>query len=109
VRQPVEDDPELLTERRSASSGGGSVGTERRLIPLARAQDAVARLEALVGACTADIAAGLRARFALFEAAAFLAHHSPAVHPHYLALRDAGLTGSFAVAAMSGRLKQEAP
>jgi HTH DNA binding domain len=55
------------------------------------------------------VAAGLRARLALFEAAGFLAHHGPAVHPHDLALREAGLTGSFAVAAMTGRLKHEAP
>ena len=79
------------------------------LIPLTRAQDAVARLEASVAASAPDVAAGLRARLALFEAAGFLAHHGPAVHPHDLALRDAGLTGSFTLAALAGRLKQEAP
>ena len=65
------------------------------LLPLTRAQDAVARLEASVAAAPDDVAAGLRARLALFEAAGFLAHHGPAVHPHDLALRDAGLTGSY--------------
>jgi HTH DNA binding domain len=109
-RNPWEDEPEPPAERRSASSGERpKAAAECLLIPLARAQDAVARLEASVAASPLDVAAGLRSRLALFEAAGFLAHHGPAVHPHDLALRDAGLTGSFALAAMTGRLKQEAP
>jgi len=106
---PWEDEPEP-PERRSASSGERpKAAAERLLIPLARAQDAVARLEASVAAAAPDVAAGLRARLAFFEAAGFVAHHGPAVHPHDLALREAGLAGSFALAAMTGRLKHEAP
>ena len=52
------------------------------------------RLEALVAAAPEDVAAGLHAPLALFEAAGFLVHQEPAVHPHDLALRDANLTGS---------------
>ena len=107
---PWEDEPEPPAERRSASSGERQkAAAERLLIPLARAQDAVARLEASVAASPPDVAAGLRARLALFEAGGFLAHHGAAVHPHDLALRDARLTGSFALAVITGRLKQEAP
>jgi len=66
-------------------------------------------LEASIAAAAHDVATGLRARMALFEAAGFLAHYGPPVHPHDLALRDAGLTGSYTAAAMIGRLKQAAP
>jgi hypothetical protein len=97
-----EERPPLRTSRRPGKS-------DALLIPLARAQDAVARLEAAVAASPADVAAGLRARLGLIEAAGYLAHRGPAVHPHDLALRDAGLTGSYAVAALTGRLKREAP
>ena len=69
----------------------------------------IARLEASVAAAPDDLAAGLRARLALFEAAGFLAHCGPAVHPHDLALRDAHLTGSYTLAALTGRLREAAP
>ena len=69
----------------------------------------MARLEASVAAAPDDVAAGLRARLALFEAAGFLAHCGPAVHPHDLALRDAHLTGSYTLAALTGRLREAAP
>ena len=91
------------------TSGGPATGNEALLIPLARAQDAVARLEASVAAAPDDVAAGLRARLALFEAAGFLAHCGPAVHPHDLALRDTNLTGSYTLAALTGRLREAAP
>ncbi len=79
------------------------------MIPLARAQDAVARLEAAVAAAPDAVAAGLRARLALFEAAGFLAHCGSAVHPHDLALREAHLTGSYTLAALTGQLRVAAP
>jgi HTH DNA binding domain len=101
-RHPWEDE----APRRGASDRPGG---EALLIPLARAQDAVARLEAAVAAAQADVGAGLRARLALFEAAGCLAHRGPPVHPHDLALREAGLTGSYTIAAMTGRLKKAAP
>jgi hypothetical protein len=77
LRHPWEDDPPRASPGRPADGGNDAL-----LIPLARAQDAVARLEASVAASVPDVAAGLRARMALFEAAGFLAHRGPAVHPH---------------------------
>jgi hypothetical protein len=79
------------------------------LQPLADAQDAVARLEASVAAASPAVAEGLRARIAYREAAGWLAHEHTWVHPRDLALRDAGLTGSYAVAALAGRLAAELP
>jgi hypothetical protein len=99
-------DEEEAEPRRTSGRPGGS---DALLIPLARAQDAVARLEASVAAAPHDVATGLRARLAFLEAAGFLAHRGPPVHPHDLALRDAGLTGSYTLAAMTGRLRREAP
>ncbi len=64
------------------------------LIPLACAQDAVARLEAGVEAASPAVAAGLRARVSLHEASGYLGHHHTTVHPRDLALHEAGLTGS---------------
>ena len=68
--------------------------SEAPLLPLARAQDAVARLEASAAAAPDNVAAGLRARLALLDAAGFLTHPGgpAAVRPHDLALGDAGLT-----------------
>ena len=82
---------------------------ELLVVPLVKGQDAVARFEASVAAAPHDVAYGLRTRMALFEAAGFLAHHGSVVHPHDLALREAGLTGSYSIAAMTGRLKAVAP
>jgi hypothetical protein len=79
------------------------------LIPLARAQDAVARLEAGVEAASADVAAGLRARVSLHEASGFLGHRQTTVHPRDLALHEAGLTGSYAAASILGTLANELP
>jgi len=105
LRPPWEDDAPMF--RRASDRRGANAAA--LLVPLARAQDAVARLETLVAAAPDDLASGLRARLALFEAAGFLAHRGPPVHPHDLALREAGMTGSYSLAALTGRLKQEAP
>ena len=43
------------------------------------------------------------------EAAGWLAYGQVWIHPQDLALRDAGLTGSYGVAAISGRLAAELP
>jgi hypothetical protein len=43
------------------------------------------------------------------EAAGWLAHAHIWIHPHDLALRDAGLPGSYAAAARAGRLERELP
>ena len=79
------------------------------LAPLARAQDAVARLEARVGTASPAVAEGLRGRMAYREAAGWLSHAHVWIHPQDLALRDAGLTGSYGVAARAGRLEGELP
>jgi hypothetical protein len=79
------------------------------LTPLARAQDAVARLEARTEAASPAVAEGLRARMAYREAAGWLAHTHIWIHPQDLALRDAGLTGSYGAAAWAGRLESELP
>ena len=79
------------------------------LLPLALAQDAVARLEAGVEAASPDIAAGVRARVSLHEASGFLGHHHTIVHPRDLALHAAGLTGSYTAAAILGTLAHELP
>ena len=87
----------------------GDADTHPLLVPLADAQDAVARLEASAAASSAAVAAGLRARIAYREAAGWLAHAHAWIHPRDLALRDAGMTGSYAVAALAGRLDAELP
>src|SRR5690242_7271959 len=78
--------------------------THPLLIPLADAVDAVARLEAsIAGAASQAVAEGLRARIAYREAVGWLAHAHTWIHPRDLALRDAGLTGSYTVASLAGR------
>jgi hypothetical protein len=79
------------------------------LLPLARAQGGVARLEATAAAASAVVREGLRARLAFREAAGWLAHQGYWVHPIDLALRDAGLTGSYAAARLGQRLPSVLP
>ena len=79
------------------------------LTPLARAQDAVARLEARAEAASPAVAEGLRARMSYREAAGWLTHTHIWIHPQDLALRDAGLTGSYGAAVRRGRLEDELP
>jgi HTH DNA binding domain len=69
------------------------------LVPLCAATDALARLDARAGAADATVRDGLLARLAYAEAAGFLAHAHTWAHPLDLALRDAGLTASTALAA----------
>jgi hypothetical protein len=77
------------------------------LTPLARAQDAVARLEARTEAASEAVAEGLRARMAYLEAAGWLRQAHVWIHPWDLALRDNRLTGSYAVAALGNRFATE--
>jgi hypothetical protein len=79
------------------------------LLPLARAQDGLARLEATAAAASEAVRDGLRARLAFREAAGWLAHQGYWVHPTDLALRDAGLTGSYAAARLGQRLPSVLP
>ncbi len=79
------------------------------LQPLAQAQDALARLEASAAAASAPVREGLWARLAFREAAGWLAHQGHWIHPTDLALRDAGLTGSYAAAQLRHRLPSVLP
>ncbi len=79
------------------------------LLPLARAQGGLARLEATAAAASDAVQEGLRARLAFREAAGWLAHQGHWIHPTDLALRDAGLTGSYAAAQLGQRLPSVLP
>jgi hypothetical protein len=79
------------------------------LAPLAKAQDAVARLEARVEAASEAVAEGLRARMSYLEAAGWLRHAYVGIHPRDLALRDHGITASYWAAAAGGRLATVLP
>src|SRR5690349_13609014 len=96
------------TLRRPKPAGAPDYG-HQLLAPLARAQDAVARLEARAEAADPGIAEGLRARMAYREAAGWLQFAQVSIHPRDLALRDAGVTGAYGPAAVIGRLEAELP
>ena len=83
--------------------------THPLLGPLAKAQDTVARLEARAEAAPPAITEGLCARLAYREAAGWLIYARCGIHPRDLALRDAGLTGSYGAAAAAGRLEATLP
>ncbi|WP_207448717.1 helix-turn-helix domain-containing protein [Roseomonas marmotae] len=82
---------------------------EALLRPLAEAEDALSRLDALAGAAAPAVQAGLAARMALAEAAGWLAVEEIWVHPRDLALREARLTGSTAAALAGERLAAALP
>src|ERR1700730_13069195 len=62
---------------------------------LAKAHDAVARLEAKLEMASDAVAEGLRARMSYLEAAGWLEHAHVRIHPRDLALRDHGITSSY--------------
>ena len=62
--------------------------THPLLTPLARAQDAVARLEAKAEMASPAIVEGLRARLSYLEAAGWLSYAYVWIHPRDLALRE---------------------
>jgi hypothetical protein len=75
------------------------------LMPLATAQDAVSRLQAKAEMVPLVVAEGLRARMSYLEAAGWLRCAHIAIQPWDLALRDSGVTGSYAAAAFGDRLR----
>src|SRR5271165_2071028 len=79
------------------------------LQPLAQAQEALTRLETRAETAPEAVAEGLRARLSYREACGWLAHAHVWIHPHDLAMRDRGLTGSYAAAFRAGRLRAEIP
>jgi hypothetical protein len=102
---PDETDADRGRPRRPASAArapGQPTGPDELhalLIPLCAATDALARLDARAGAAADALREGLIARLAYAEAAGCLAHTRAWAHPLDLALRDAGLTASTALAA----------
>ena len=68
------------------------------LLPLATAQDALARLEVEAALASEPVHEGLVARLALSEAAGWLAHNGAWVSATDLALRDARLVGAWGIA-----------
>ena len=70
---------------------------------LATAQDAVSRLDALASTAPASVRAGLVVRMGWREAAGWLSSVTAWAHPLDLALRAAGVLGSFAGAGFPGR------
>ena len=110
-----EDDPDggstlPWATRRSGQPPPAAVPDPARLLlPLARAEDLVSRLDARAGAASGAVREGLVARLALAEAAAWLTQAGLPTHPHDLGLRAAGLTGSWSVASDLHRLEQAMP
>ena len=79
------------------------------LTPLARAQDAVARLEAKAEMASDIIVEGLRARLSYLEAAGWLGYAHVWIHPRDLALRENGCVLSYGPAARTGQLAAVLP
>ncbi len=79
------------------------------LSTLLAAQDALARLEAEAALAAPALRDGLGARLAIREAAGWLAQQGSWVHPVDLALREAGVTGSYTAAGLGMRLPSVLP
>ena len=79
------------------------------LIPLARAQNAVARLEAKTEAASAVVAEGLGRRMSYLEASGWLRHAHVWIYPCDLALREYGGVTSYGAAARADRLASVLP
>ena len=100
-----ETDADRGRPRRPASAArtpgqpAGADDLDALLIPLCAATDALARLDARASGADDTLREGLIARLAYAEAAGCLAHTRAWAHPLDLALRDAGLTASTALAA----------
>ena len=84
-------------------------GDPSLLVPLAAAQDSLARLDARAEAAADPVRAGIIARLALREAAGWLAARHAWVHPHDLALRAQNLAGRFDTAAQIARPRAALP
>ena len=69
----------------------------------------MAHHQATAAAASAAVREGLWARLAFREASGWLAHQGHWIHPVDLALRDAGLTGSYAAARLGERLPSVLP
>jgi hypothetical protein len=79
------------------------------LTPLARAQDAVARLEAKAEMASPPVIEGLRARLSYLEAAGWLSYAHMWIHPLDLALRECSAVRSYGPAARGAGLAAALP
>lgn len=108
-RPPDPEPPLWEADPESPPHAAPPLVTPALLHALAAAEDALSRLDAGALAATPAVREGLAARLAFREAAGWLAHAETWVHPLDLALRDLGLTGSLAAAALAGRLGASLP
>jgi hypothetical protein len=105
---PDEDRFDLFD--RSLAARAKPPSEEHKLLaPLASAQDALTRLDALASMCSRDVLEGLRARMAFKEASGLLAYSHVWVHPLDLALRSSHHTSSYASASLKGDLHAALP
>jgi HTH DNA binding domain len=79
------------------------------LTPLARAQNALARLEAKAEMASPAVVEGLRARMSYLEAAGWLRYAHMWIHPADLALRESGGVTSYGAAARADLLATVLP
>ncbi|HWX51571.1 MAG TPA: helix-turn-helix domain-containing protein [Roseomonas sp.] len=100
-----EDGPAARFRQRA----GPAPDPARLLLSLAAAEDALSRLDALTGAASEPVRAGLAARLAFAEAAGWLMEEGVLVHSRDLALRASHITGSYTAATALGRLRRELP
>jgi hypothetical protein len=105
---PDEDDFDLID--RSLAARAKPPSEEHKLLaPLASAQDALSRLNAMASMSSRDVTEGLRARMAFMEASGLLAYSHVWVHPLDLALRSSHHTSSYASANVKGDLRPALP
>lgn len=106
--QPDDDDFDLID--RSLTMRAKGISEQHQLLaPLASAQDALTRLDAIASMCSLDVLEGLRARMAFKEASGLLAYSHVWVHPLDLALRSSHHTSSYASASLKGDLHPSLP
>lgn len=105
---PDEDEFDLID--RSLAPRAKPLAEEHKLLaPLASAQDALTRLDAMASMCSRDVLEGLRARMAFKEASGLLAYSHVWVHPLDLALRSSYHTSSYTSASLKGDLRPALP
>jgi hypothetical protein len=113
VCSPMEyqsDEDDFDVSKRSLAPQAKTPSEEHKLlVPLASAQEAVTRLDALASMGSPDVVEGLRARMAFREAAGLLAYAHVWVHPLDLALRASHHTSSYASASLKGDLRPALP
>jgi hypothetical protein len=105
---PDEDDFDLIDRSLMARTKLASEG-HKLLAPVASAQAALSKLDAIASMCTKEVLEGLRARMAFKEAAGLLAYFHIWIHPLDLALRSSHHTSSYASASLRGDLRPALP